>query len=89
MKSGVSSMLPLDKALLVRIDVAPASRPLRQGVNQRLVQRIVMQRANKAVARLMLDDEPEPDLARAGALLDLARQLTTATPHTFTAWPGA
>jgi integrase len=71
------------EALLVGIDAAAAGRPLRPGVNQRLVQRIVEQRASEAAARLQLDAEREPDLARAGTLLDLARRLASATPHTL------
>jgi integrase/recombinase XerC len=37
---------------LVRIDAAAEGRPLRPGVNQRLIQRIVEQRAQEASARL-------------------------------------
>jgi site-specific recombinase XerD len=69
--------------LLVGIDAAAAGRPLRPGVNQRLVQRIVEQRANEAAVRLQLDAKREPDLARAGVLLDHARRLATATPRTL------
>ena len=69
--------------LLIRIDAAAAGRPLRPGVNQRLIQRIVEQRAQEAAKRLQLDAEREPELARAGVLLDLARRLSAATPHTL------
>ena len=68
---------------LMGIDAAAAGRPMRPGVNQRLVQRVVAQRAREAAVRLQADAEREGDLARAGQLLDLARRLTVATPHTL------
>jgi len=68
---------------LAGIDAAAVGRPLRPGVNQRLVQRIVEQRAHQAAERLQLDAEREPDLAQAGVLSDLARRLLNATPHTL------
>jgi integrase/recombinase XerC len=71
------------KPFLAGIDAAALGRPLRPGVNQRLVQRIVSQRAREAAERLQHDAEREGDLARAGELLDLARRLETATPHTL------
>jgi integrase/recombinase XerC len=68
---------------LVGIDAAAPGRPLRPGVNQRLVQRIVSQRAREAAERVQRDAEREADLTRAGELLDLARRLLAATPHTL------
>jgi integrase/recombinase XerC len=68
---------------LAGIDAAAPGRPLRPGVNQRLIQRIVSQRAREAAERLQRDAEREGDLVRAGELLDLARRLLTATPHTL------
>jgi site-specific recombinase XerD len=71
------------EAFLVRIDAAAPGRPLRPGVNQRLVQRMVAERAHTAAERLRQDAEREADLVRAGEMLDLARRLRTATPHTL------
>ena len=68
---------------LARVDAAAPGRPLRPGVNQRLIQRIISQRAHEAAERLQRDAEREADLASAGELLDLARQLEMATPHTL------
>jgi site-specific recombinase XerD len=68
-------------AFLVGIDAATPGRPLRPGVNQRLVQRMVTERAHTAAERLRRDAEQEPNLARVGEMLDLARRLLTATPH--------
>ncbi len=59
---------------LVGIDAAAKSRPLRPGVNQRLVQRSVELRAQEAATRLELDAERE---------VDLVRRLAAATPHTL------
>jgi hypothetical protein len=53
-----------------------------------LVQHIVTLQVRKAAERLQRDTEREGDLARAGELLDLARRLLAATPHTA-AQPGA
>jgi site-specific recombinase XerD len=71
------------ESFLAGIDAAAPGRPLRPGVNQRLVQRIVTQRAHEAAERLQRDAEREGDLARASELLDLARRLLSATPHTL------
>jgi site-specific recombinase XerD len=68
---------------LARIDAAAPGRPLRPGVNQRLIQRMVTERAQEAAERLRRDAERESDLARMGELLDLARRLGAATPHTL------
>jgi site-specific recombinase XerD len=68
---------------LARIDAAAPGRPLRPGVNQRLIQRMVTERASEAAERLRRDAERESDLARVGELLDLARRLGAATPHTL------
>jgi integrase len=40
-------------------------------------------RAQEAAERLQRDAECDPDLGSAGELLDLARHLVTATPHTL------
>ena len=40
-------------------------------------------RAQEAAERLQRDAERDPDLRRAGELLDLARRLERATPHTL------
>jgi site-specific recombinase XerD len=51
---------------LAGIDAAALGRPLRLGVNQRLVQRIVSRRAHEAAEWLQRDAERESDLAGAG-----------------------
>lgn len=62
------------EAFLEGIDAAAPGRPLRPGVNQRLVQRIVTQRAREAAERLQHDAEREGDLTQ---------RLLTAKPHTL------
>lgn len=68
---------------LARIDAACAGQPLRPGINQRLIQRMVSARARAAAERLGADAEREPDLAKAETLRNLARRLLEATPHTL------
>jgi len=70
-------------ALLVGFDHTRVGCPMRPGVNQRQVQRVVGQRAHQAAARLRTDAQAVPSLARVGELLDLARRLEQATPHTL------
>jgi integrase/recombinase XerC len=69
--------------LLVGFDATSAGRPMQPGVNQRLVQRVVEQRAKSAASRLRADTKKVESLERIGQLLDLARQLEQATPHTL------
>jgi site-specific recombinase XerD len=71
------------EALLVGFDHPRAGCPMRPGVNQRQVQRVVAQRAHEAAARLRADAQTVPSLARIGELLDLAQRLEQATPHTL------
>ena len=52
-------------------------------INQRLVQRVVEQRARAAADRLRADIKAVSSLERAGELLDLAQRLDQATPHTL------
>jgi site-specific recombinase XerD len=53
------------------------------GINQRLVQRVVEQRAREAAQRLREDAEKVTSLERSAAMLDLAQRLEMATPHTL------
>lgn len=71
------------EALLVGFDQTSAGQPMRPGMNQRLVQRVVDQRAHEAAARLRTDAAGLSSLERAAELHDLARQLDDATPHTL------
>jgi integrase len=74
---------------LAGIDAAAPGRPLRPGVNQRLMQRTVLGRAREAAERLQRDAEREGE-ARADHLLYLARRLLATTPiPCITAWRGA
>ena len=56
---------------------------MQPGVNQRLVQRVVEQRAHEAAQRLRTDTEAVASLERVGVMLDLAQRLEAATPHTL------
>jgi site-specific recombinase XerD len=67
--------------LLVGFDSTKAGRPMHPGVNQRLVQRVVEQRAHEAAQRLRTDAEKVELLERVGEMLDLAQRLEAATPH--------
>jgi site-specific recombinase XerD len=69
--------------LLVGFDSTKAGRPLHPGINQRLVQRVVEQRAHEAAQRLRADAEAVASLERVGEMLDLAQRLEAATPHTL------
>jgi site-specific recombinase XerD len=61
--------------LLVGFDSTKAGRPMQPGVNQRLVQRVVVQRAHEAAQRLRTDTEAVSSLERVGVMLDLAQRL--------------
>lgn len=69
--------------LLVGFALTKAGRPMQPGVNQRLVQRVVEQRAHEAAQRLRADAERIASLERVGEMLDLAQRLEMATPHTL------
>ena len=69
--------------LLVGFDHTSAGQPMHPGVNQRLIQRVVDQRAHEAAERLRADVASLSSLERVAALHDLARQLDEATPHTL------
>jgi integrase/recombinase XerC len=56
---------------------------MQPGVNQRLVQRVVEQRAHEAARRLRADAEAVTSLERTAEMLDLAQRLEAATPHTL------
>jgi site-specific recombinase XerD len=60
-----------------------AGRPMHPGVNQRLIQRVVEQRAHEAAARLRLDVQTVSSLERISVMLDLAQRLEHTTPHTL------
>jgi site-specific recombinase XerD len=69
--------------LLVRFDQTSPGQPMRPGMNQRLVQRVVAQRAREAAERLRADAANLSSLERTTELYHLARQLDDATPHTL------
>lgn len=69
--------------LLIGFDRTTAGRPMHPGINQRLVQRVVVQRAHEAAERLRADAKTISSLERIGMLLDLAQRLEHATPHTL------
>jgi len=69
--------------LLTRFDRTSAGRPMHPGINQRLVQRVVAQRAHAAAERLRADAKTISSLERVGMMLDLAQRLEQATPHTL------
>jgi site-specific recombinase XerD len=71
------------EALLVGFDPTVPGRPMQPKVNQRLVQRVVEQRSHEAAERLRTDASTITSLARRNELLDLARRLDEATPHTL------
>ncbi len=68
---------------LVGFHATKAGRPMQPGVNQRLVQRVVEQRAHEAARRFRSDAETIASLERVGVMLDLAQRLEIATPHTL------
>ena len=69
--------------LIVGFDHTSAGYPMRPGINQRQVQRVVEQRANEAAERLRTEAKTVASLERVGVLLNLAHQLEQATPHTL------
>jgi integrase/recombinase XerC len=71
------------ESLIVGFASTSAGRPMHPGVNQRLVQRVVEQRAHEAAARLRLDAQTISSLERVGVMLDLAQRLEHTTPHTL------
>jgi site-specific recombinase XerD len=71
------------EALLVGFDLTSTGRPLHPGINQRLVQRVVDQRAHEAAERLRIDAKQVSSLERVGVMLALAQRLEQATPHTL------
>ena len=71
------------EALLVGFDQTSAGQPMRPGVNQRQIQRVVVQRAHGAADRLRADADSIRSQERATVLRDLARQLDETTPHTL------
>jgi site-specific recombinase XerD len=71
------------EALLVGFDPTVVGRPMQPGVNQRLVQRVVEQRSHEAAERLRADASKITSVDRRNELLDFARRLDDATPHTL------
>jgi integrase/recombinase XerC len=71
------------EVLLVGFDSTRTGRPMQPGINQRLIQRVVEQRAHEAAQRLRADAEAVASLERVGEMLDLAQRLEAATPHTL------
>lgn len=69
--------------LLVGFERTSVGCPMHPGINQRLVQRVVEQRATEAAERLRLDARSVSSLDRVSAMLALAQQLEQATPHTL------
>ena len=69
--------------LLVGFDHTTTGYPMRPGINQRQVQRVVEQRAGEAAKRLQAEAKSVASLERAEALVRLAQQLEQATPHTL------
>ncbi len=69
--------------LLVGFDHTRAGCPMRPGINQRQVQRVVEQRSNEAAKRLQVEANLVASLDRADQLLNLAQQLVNTTPHTL------
>ncbi len=69
--------------LLVGFDPTVAGQPMRPGVHQRLIQRVVEQRAREAAERFRSDASIITSLDRKNQLLALARRLDEATPHTL------
>ncbi|KPV54937.1 hypothetical protein SE17_00740 [Kouleothrix aurantiaca] len=69
--------------LIVGFASTTAGRPIHPGVNQRLVQRVVEERAHEAAARFRLDAQLVSSLERVGVMVDLAQRLEHTTPHTL------
>ncbi len=71
------------ESLIVGFDPTVAGQPMQPGVNQRLIQRVVEQRAHEAAERLRSDASTIAFQDRKNQLLDFARRLDEATPHTL------
>jgi integrase/recombinase XerC len=71
------------EALLAGFDPSVAGRPMQPGINQRLAQRVIKQRAEQAAERLEQDATRAASLEQAGKLVELASKLRQATPHTL------
>jgi site-specific recombinase XerD len=71
------------EALIVGFNTTVAGRPISPGVNQRLVQRVVKQRACEAAERLRQEAKRNSSLERASTLNSLAQRLAETTPHTL------
>jgi site-specific recombinase XerD len=69
--------------LLVGFDPRVAGQPMQPGVNQRLVQRVVALRSREAAEQLRSNASVVTSLERRDDLLNLARRLDEATPHTL------
>ena len=69
------------EALFVGFDRMRPGYPMHPGINQRLVQRVVTQRAHAAAERLRADAQSRPSLERVIQMLDVAQRLEHATPH--------
>ena len=69
--------------LLAGFDPSVPGRPMQPGINQRLAQRVIKQRAVEAAERLEQDAKRALSLDQAGRLVELARKLRKATPHTL------
>lgn len=69
--------------LFVGFDRTRPGYPMHPGINQRLVQRVVTQRAHAAAERLRADAQSRPSLERVTQMLDVAQKLKHATPHTL------
>jgi site-specific recombinase XerD len=80
---GVPALGSEREPLLVGFHATKADRPMQPGINQRLVQRVVEQRAHEAARRLRADAEAVASLERVAEMLDLAQRLEAATPHTL------
>jgi site-specific recombinase XerD len=71
------------ESLFVGFDRTSAGHPMQPGINQRLVQRVVEQRAHEAAERLRTDSQSIASLERVVVMLDLAQRLEDTTPHTL------
>jgi site-specific recombinase XerD len=71
------------EGLLVGFDHTSAGRPMQPCINQRLVQRVVEQRAHEAAERLRADAQSASSLERIRVMLGLAQYLETTTPYTL------
>ncbi len=69
------------ESLLVGIDVTLKGQPIRIGITQRVAQRTVQHLGQRAAQQLRDEARRQPNIERSEHLLDIARQLETATPH--------